>query len=153
MATSQPWLSNRHLPNRLKVLLGTWRIEGMFVGAGAPPTPIAGTTTIRWLVKDALVLMRTRLGAPAPASVSVLGADDKNNRYQMLYSDTRGVVRHYAMTLTARRWTLFRKAPGFWQRFNGRISADGRTIRSTWDASPDGRRWTRDLNLVYTMRR
>lgn len=153
MATSKPWLSNRHLPNRMKVLVGTWRVEGMFVGVGAPPTPISGTTTIRWLVKNALVLMRTRIRGGAPTNTSVLGADDKNNRFIMQYSDDRGVVRHYEMRLTARRWTLFRKARGFWQRFNGRISADRRTIRCTWDASPDGRRWTRDLNLVYTKRR
>ncbi len=150
MPRAKPWLSNRHPARLLKVLIGTWRVEGMFVGEGAPPSPISGTTTIKWLVKDAFVVMRTRLRGGAPSSTSVLGADDKNNTFSMQYSDERGVVRHYEMTLTARRWTLLRKAKGFWQRFNGRISANGRSIRSTWEASADGRRWTRDLNLVYT---
>ena len=152
MSTSKPWLSHRRLAQRLTILLGRWRLEGTYVGEGGPQ-PIAGTTTIRWLVKDALAVMRTRMRGGPMGITAVLGADDANNCYSMQYTDTRGVTRQYVMTLTARRWTLFRRARGFRQRFTGRIAPGGRTIRATWDLSADGRRWVRDLNLVYRKRR
>ena len=102
--------------------------------------------------KDALVVMRTRMKV-APASIAVLGADDNQNSFTMLYSDERGVVRRLEMTLTARRWTMIRRQRGFSQRFVGRIAPNGRSIRATWDKSADGRRWIRDFELVYTKRR
>jgi len=61
-------------------------------------------------------------------------------------------VRRYEMTLTARRWTLVRRAPGFSQRFIGALSANGRSISATWEKSADGRRWLRDFDLIYTKR-
>jgi hypothetical protein len=88
----------------------------------------------------------------APASTAVIGADDTQNAFTMLYSDERGVVRRYEMELTARRWTLLRRAPGFSQRFTGRLAANGRSIRATWEKSADGRRWMRDFILTYTKR-
>lgn len=48
---------------------------------------------------------------------------------------------------------MIRRQRGFFQRFTGRIAADGRSIRATWDKSADGRRWIRDFELVYTKRR
>jgi hypothetical protein len=112
---------------------------------------VAGTATFRWLVKNALVVMRVRVTV-APASIAVIGADDTHNAFTMLYSDARGVVRRFEMGLTARRWTLLRRAPGFSQRFIGRVAPDGRSIRATWEKSADGRRWLRDFNLTYTKR-
>jgi hypothetical protein len=126
-------------------------VEGQFVG-GDEILPVKGTVTFRWLAKDALIVMRTRMKV-APASVAVIGADDDQNAFTMLYSDVRGVVRRLEMTLTARRWTMIRKQRGFWQRFDGRIAANGRSIRAVWDKSANGRRWIRDFELVYTKRR
>ena len=147
----KPHFSRRHLPHRLRPLIGTWKVEGRFVG-GDDVLPVNGTVTFTWLVKDALVVMRTRMKV-APASVAVLGADDNQNSFTMLYSDTRGVVRRFEMSLTARRWTMIRRQRGFSQRFVARISANGRSMRTVWEKSPDGRRWIRDFELVYTKRR
>jgi len=146
----KPHFSRRHLPRRLRRLIGTWRVEGRFVG-GAEELEVAGTATFRWIVKDALVVMRTRMSV-APASTAVIGADDTHNAFTMLYSDERGVVRRLEMQLTARRWTLSRRAPGFSQRFTGRLAANGHVIRGTWEKSADGRRWMRDFYLTYTKR-
>jgi len=88
----------------------------------------------------------------APASNSVIGADDTHNAFTMLYSDERGVVRRFEMKLTARRWTLLRRAPGFFQRFIGLLAPNARSIRATWEKSADGRRWMRDFHLTYTKR-
>ena len=147
----QPHFSRRHLPHRFRPLIGTWTVEGRFVG-GDEILPVKGTVTFKWIAKDALVVMRTRMKV-APASVAVLGADDNQNSFTMLYSDERGVVRRLEMTLTARRWTMIRRQRGFSQRFVGRIAPNGRSIRATWEKSADGRHWIRDFELVYTKRR
>src|SRR5262245_36398043 len=99
----------------MRRLIGVWKVEGVFVGGPPPPSRVRGTMTVRWLVRDALVVMRSRLSGGPPASTAVLGADDTTGAFFMLYSDVRGVVRVYAMTMTPRRWTLMRRAPGFWQ--------------------------------------
>jgi len=134
----------------LRVFIGTWTVEGKFVG-GEEEQHVRGTATFRWLVKDALAVWRTRM-APAPPSTAVLGADDNLNSFTMLYSDERGVVRRFEMTLTARRWTMLRRDPGFWQRLTGHIAPNGRSIRTKWETSADGRRWMPDFILTYTKR-
>jgi hypothetical protein len=148
MSPPKPRLSRRHLAHRLRRLIGTWTVEGRFVG-GTELQNARGTATFRWLVEDALVVVRTCMTV-APESTAVVGADDTHNAFTMLYSDERGVVRRYEMTLTARRWTLRRRAPGFSQRFIGRLAANGRSIRATWETSAEGRRWLRDFDLTYT---
>ena len=85
MPFPKPRFSHRHLPHRLRRLIGTWAVAGRFVG-GPEVIAVRGTTTFRWLVKDALVVMRTRMKL-APASTAVLGADDTHNAFTMLYSD------------------------------------------------------------------
>jgi hypothetical protein len=144
----KPHLSRRHIARRLRVLVGIWKLEGRFVG-GDEILEESGTVSIRWLEKDALLVMRTRTKV-APRSVTVMGADETANDFTMLYSDDRGVVRRCEMTLTSRRWTWMRRATGFHQRFTGRLSSDGRVIRATAEKSADGRRWMRDFNLTYT---
>jgi hypothetical protein len=54
-ADSHPHFSPRHLPARLRRLIGAWTIEGQFVG-GDEIMDVRGTATSRWLVKDALVV-------------------------------------------------------------------------------------------------
>jgi hypothetical protein len=143
----KPHLSSRHIARRLRALVGTWQLAGQFVG-GDEVLEERGTVTFRWLEKDALLVMRTRTKV-APKSVTVMGADETANDFTMLYSDDRGVVRRCEMTLTSRRWTWARRAPGFHQRFTARLSSHGRVIRATVEKSADGRRWTRDFNLTY----
>ena len=142
-----PKFSQRHLAKRLRKLIGTWRLEGRFTG-GLEEMVERGTVSFRWLVKDALVIVRSNTRV-APKSVAVIGADDTFNTFTMVYSDARGVVRRYDMTLDARRWTLRRRQRGFLQRFIGRFSRDGRTIHATWEKSSNGRRWMKDFDLVY----
>jgi hypothetical protein len=145
-----PRFSKRHFTRRLRILLGTWKLEGRFVG-GAEPLEERGSVVFRWVEKDALLSMRSRTTV-APVSISVIGADDGAESFTVLYSDARRVVRRYEMTLTKRRWTMSRRAKGFNQRFVGNISAHGRKIVARWEKSADGRRWMKDFDLVYTRR-
>jgi hypothetical protein len=146
-ANPTPHFSKRHITHRLRVLLGNWKVAGHYVG-GDEVLKERGTVTFRWLEKDALLLMRSRMRV-APRSIAAIGADDGANNFTILYSDERNVVRRMEMTLTARRWTWIRRQRGFMQRFTGRISTNGRRILATIEKSADGRRWIRDFDLVY----
>src|SRR6185369_40112 len=143
-----PHFSKRHITRRLRMLVGTWRVQGRFVG-GDEVLEERGAVTFRWLEKDALLIMRSHMTV-APKSIAALGADDGANDFTMLYADARGVVRRMEMTLTASRWTWIRRQRGFMQRFTGRISANKRQIRATLEKSANGRRWMKDFELTYT---
>ena len=39
---------------------------------------------------------------------------------------------------------------GFWQRYTGTFSRDGRVITGAWEKSPDGSRWEHDFCLTCT---
>jgi hypothetical protein len=54
------------------------------------------------------------------------------------------------MSMSDGLWTLYRDAPGFFQRFTGTFSGDGNTITGAWEGSPDGSDWKPDFNLTYT---
>lgn len=149
MASPAPSASHRAFARRLTKLLGTWTVEG---GQPVFDPPVRGTSTIKWLVKGGLVEVRTRVKG-IPASVSIIGVDDVNDTFTMLYADDRPVLRRYEMTLTARRWTISRRAPGFSQRFIANISANGQKITGRWEKSADARRWELDFHLVYTKRK
>jgi hypothetical protein len=53
------------------------------------------------------------------------------------------------MTFEDRLWRIWRDAVGFKQRFEGRLSLDGRVIEAHWEKSPDGKTWARDFDLTY----
>lgn len=146
-------------PSALERLIGAWDFEtssnGTFLGRG--------WTTFEWMENGAFVLQRAD-GEPDPATsedwavhspmpvTSILGWDDTTGELVMLYSDARGVFRIYRMRLTDETWTVWRDAPGFNQRFIGRLDHDGTTIRGSWETSEDGSAWTTDFDMVYRRR-
>jgi len=84
-------------------------------------------------------------------TTSIMGFDDGSGEFRSLYTDSRGVHRIYQMSLDeGDSWRLWRAAPGFHQRFTGRLSEDGQTIRGRWEMSEDGREWRTDFDLTYT---
>ena len=68
----------------------------------------------------------------------------------MLYSDSRGVARVYAMSLGEGVWKLWRDDPSFPPRFTGTFSADGRTITGRWEKSSDGASRELDFDGTFT---
>lgn len=68
----------------------------------------------------------------------------------MLYTDARHVHRVVNMTIGQRIWKLWRDAPGFFQRYAGTFSSNGKRITGAWERSSDGTNWARDFDLVYT---
>ena len=140
----------------LAPLIGSWEFEassdGQLLGRGS--------TTFDWIEGGAFVLQRAKDEPSAGTSTdwsehspmpvtSILGFDDASGESTMLYSDARGVFRVYRMTLTDQAWTVWRDAPGFNQRFVGRIEDGGTTISGAWETSEDGSEWRLDFDLVY----
>ncbi len=58
--------------------------------------------------------------------------------------------RVYRMSVANGVWKMWRDAPGFNQRFIGKISGDGKAIAGQWEMSPDGTNWEVDFDLTYT---
>jgi hypothetical protein len=83
-----------------------------------------------------------------PQSTQIIGSDEAGNQCTVLYHDERGVHRVYRTTLSSGVWAMWREAPGFNQRFIGKIR-DG-VIAGQWEMSEDGSNWKVDFDLTYT---
>ncbi len=129
----------------ISILVGEWTIQ-------SPQFPDGrGRVTFEWLEAGAFLLQHSIPNqADFPASAMIIGLDDSLEIYSVLYHDSRDVSRIYQMSLKDNEWKLWRKAPGFSQRFFGKISADGKTIQARWEKSSDGTHWEHDFDLIYT---
>ena len=85
-----------------------------------------------------------------PESLMIVGADEASDECTVLYYDSRDVYRVYRMALAEGEWRIWREAPGFNQRYIGKLSDDGRSITGRWEFSEDGKSWKVDFDLNYT---
>ncbi|WP_227357154.1 hypothetical protein [Haladaptatus salinisoli] len=154
-ANSQSAESNPVL-RRLNRLVGEWETEVRIDGQ----TFRGGRETFNWIEDGAFLVHHSETvdlsDAPtewienAPRSaVSVIGLDDSNEEFTMLYSDSRDVFRVYHMSLSDGVWKIWRDTPGFAQRFTGTFSEDGDTIEGTSERSDDGAEWDVDFDVTY----
>jgi hypothetical protein len=97
------------------------------------------------------VLQRSFAPHPIPSSTQIIGSDESDGSIIALYYDDRIVSRIYQMGLTNGVWKIWREAPGFFQRFEGKLSKDGNTITGRWEISSDGTHWELDFDLIYKM--
>jgi hypothetical protein len=136
----------------LEVLVGRWDAEIRWSPkthsiVGGPPT-VRGISHFEW-IEDGCFLVQRQGADGLPEARWVIGRDETSGEYRVLYADGRGVSRAYAMSLEDRVWRIWRNAPAFNQRFEGRISADGRAIEAHWEQSSDGKTWARDFDLAF----
>ena len=133
----------------LNTLVGTWEIEAthpMF-----PSTVVHGIAEFEWLEGERFLLQRSRTDHPDfPDSLIVFGADEDG--LSMNYFDSRGVHCIYQVSLSAGVWRMWRHSPGFSQKFNGKLSADGNTIEGVWKLARDDSTWDYDLAITFRRR-
>lgn len=140
------------LAERLKIFIGEWNIEisAMSFRANKFET-VAGLITFKWLKEHAFIIQHSEFSdSEFPSGTEVIGLDDTNENYSVLYSDSRGVLRIYQMMLDEGLWKLLRIAPNFSQRFTGLFSNNNNIITAHWESSEDGLSWEHDFDLIYT---
>ena len=131
------------------VLIGNWTTTGTH--GRVPATLLHGHTSFAWLENGAFLLMRSEIDDPRfPTGLAIFASDDAEGAYYMLTVDERGVSRKYDMTLADNVWKWWRTAPGFFQRYEGRIVDGGTMIVGKGELSKDGVAWEQDLDLTYT---
>jgi hypothetical protein len=130
-------------------LVGKWELEAthpMF-----PSTVVRGTAAFEWLEGERFLLQRSRIDHPEfPDSLIVFGAGEEG--LSMDYFDSRGVHRIYEVSFSGSVWRMWRHSPGFSQKFNGNLSADGNTIEGLWKLSRDDSTWDDDLAVTFRRR-
>jgi hypothetical protein len=135
----------------IEPLVGSWRME--LFAASFLPDPTARVTSalvIEWIEHGTAVVMRQGDGTHPPAATWIIGRDESDPYYQVLYADGRGVSRVYQMTLGDGHWTMSRTTPEFSQRFDAQVQPDGVKITGRWEKSTDGgTTWEHDFNVDY----
>jgi hypothetical protein len=135
----------------LEPLLGSWRME--LYNAAFLPDPdarVSGSIAIDWLEGGAAVVIRQGDQENPPAAKWIIGRDESDAEYLVLYYDDRGVSRVYQMSLSDGSWKLWRDHPEFSQRFVAVVEQDGQRISGRWEKSFDaGETWEHDFNLDY----
>lgn len=136
----------------LQILVGAWEMELSNADfLPNPSTKVKGHVSFEWLENGGFLVMRQADKPSGPPAASwVIGRDDAAQDYCILYFDSRGVSRRYEMSLNDGVWKIWRKAPGFSQRFQGKISEDGNSISAHWEKSIDGKAWVHDFDMRYT---
>lgn len=137
----------------LEGLAGDWEME--LSNASFLPRPSdrvkGGPVLIEWVQDGAFLAMRMgdKSSGP-PQALWLISRDDSTPNYTVLYYDARSVSRVYEMSFSEGVWKMWREAPGFWQRYEGTVSKDGKTITAHWEKSSDGSRWEHDFDVTYT---
>ena len=135
----------------LQPLVGRWRME-LYNAAFLPDpdTRSRGSIEIDWIEDGSALRMRQGDSEHPRAAVWIIGRDDSESVYSVLYADDRGVSRIYQMSLNIAHWQMWRDTPEFSQRFDARLDPDAGAIRGRWDKSTDqGATWEHDFNVDY----
>ena len=148
--------SSQHNPalKPLEILAGDWEMElsnAFFLPS--PPDTAKGPVSFEWVQDGAFLLMR--MGDKeqgTPSAMWLISRDDAVSDYTVFYYDDRSVSRVYGMSFVDGIWKMWRAAPGFSQRFEGKLSADNNTITASWGKLLDGTTWEHDFDVTYRRR-
>ncbi len=131
----------------LAFLVGTWDME-LFQAAFLPDpeSRVRGKVTFAWIADGAALVM-----SQGGQATWIIGRDEAERDFHVLYADSRGVSRVYQMSFADRTWRLWRETPEFSQRFAAQVSGDGQTISGHWEKSVDrGASWEHDFSVTYS---
>ena len=135
----------------LEPLVGRWRME--LHNAAFLPDPDAratGSTDIAWIEDGSALRMRQGDANSPQAAVWIVGRDESEPDYSVLYADGRGVSRIYRMSFEGGQWRMSRSTSEFSQRFSAQLDPDARAIRGRWEKSVDqGATWEHDFDVDY----
>lgn len=130
-------------------LIGDWRTTGTH--PMVPNKTFHGRTSFAWAEGGAFLVMHSEIDEPEiPSGVALIGSDDGEHSYVMIYFDERGVSRHYQVAINDEEM--------IWKRDDEKLSQCMTFTREDDDAklvckgrmSERGGVWRDDLSLVYT---
>ncbi len=135
----------------LQFLIGAWDME-LSEASFLPDldATVHGSVTFEWIEQGAALVMRMG-DAATPRATWIIGRDDSEADYQVLYADDRGVSRVYQMSFSDGTWRMWRDTPEFSQRFDAEVSAGRAEISGSWQKSGDGgATWEHDFKVRYS---
>jgi hypothetical protein len=131
----------------LNALVGAWTIEATH--PAYPSVVVTGRASFEWLEGEHFLIQRSQAEHPDfPDGISIIGATTDEG-LSMHYFDSRGVYRLYGVGVSEGVLRIWRDAPGFSQRFTGKLVDEGDTIDGHWELSRDGSNWEDDLEITY----
>ncbi len=136
----------------LEVLIGNWDME-IFNASFLPDmsSKVRGKASFEWTKEGAyLQIYQGDKVAGTPLASWLISRDESKKEFTIFYYDDRNVSRIYQMSFDNRIWEIWRKAPGFSQRFKGTVSKDGKSITASWENSTNGRVWKHDFDMIYS---
>jgi hypothetical protein len=129
-------------------LIGEWRTTGTH--PLVPGKTFHGRASFSWIEGGAFLILRSEIDEPEiPSGTAILGSDDAEGTFSMLYFDERGVSRKYGVNISGDVMTWSRDDPKFRQRMTLTLGADGSRIVSKGEMSREGKPWEGDLELTY----
>jgi hypothetical protein len=134
----------------IEMLAGEWAMElsnASFLPD--PNTTIKGSVSFEWLENGDFLVMRQGEKNDSMWATWLIGHDEDSQNYTVLYIDNRRVSRVYDMSFEKDVWKIWRNAPGFSQRFVGKISKDKKIIKAYWEKSADGKTWEHDFDMLF----
>lgn len=135
----------------LEPLVGKWKMEisnASFLPALSDV--IRSTASFEWVEDGDYLLMRQGVrGSKLPWATWLIGRDQDEPNYTVLYIDDRHFSRVYEMSYKGGVLKIWRNAPKFVQRFEGRLSRDKKTLKGQWGKSFDGKKWEHDFDITY----
>ena len=73
-----------------------------------PETQVTGSAEIDWIEDGAALRLRQGDSERPSAAVWIVGRDQSESGYSVLYADSRGVSRVYHMSLEGSHWQMWR---------------------------------------------
>ena len=135
----------------LQFLTGAWDMElseASFLPG--PDAKVSGSVNFEWIEQGVALVMRMG-DAAVPIATWIIGRDDSDPDYHVMYADDRGVSRVYRMSFSQGTWRMWRDTPEFSQRFDAEVSPSQAEISGSWQKSVDGgTTWEHDFKVRYS---
>ena len=129
-------------------LIGDWRTTGTH--PLVPGKTFHGRASFSWTEGGAFLIWRSEIDEPEiPSGMAIVGSDDAEGTFSMLYFDERAVSRKYGVNISGNVMTFSRDDPTFRQRMTLTMAVDGSRIVIKGEMSRDGKPWEGDMELTY----
>jgi hypothetical protein len=133
----------------LHVLVGKWKTIGThpyILG-----TKLHGFADCEWIEGGSFIKMTTTIDHPEfPDGIALIGSDNKNSKFYMIYFDERTLSRKYDLSIKGSQIKWWRDNLELSQKFTLTIEASGKKMSGKGEMCRDGTKWEKDLDLEYT---